>query len=264
MSVPSAGSSAAASAAVSAHSGALRALRQQLSKSQLSSVTQQIIPTEIPALNAVLPQGGFPTASVLEWVSEYPGLSAAGIAMRCVRSFLELPGCLAIVDSRREFHAAAAEVAGISLARLLLIRPEHQKDALWALEQAARCSGVRVVMCWLDRVSATALRRLQLAVERSGVTVFLIRPASVLKQPSWADYRLLVGAAESDGLQEQKPAASVKGSPVLSRVLSVQILRTRHSVRNHGRALLKFDDETGALLTISELAHTATAASAVD
>ena len=282
MSVPS---------AASARSGALRALQQQLLGSHSSAVTQQIIPTGISALDTMLPNGGMPTAAVIEWVSEFPGLSAAGIALHCIRSYLTQPGCLAVVDSRHEFHAAAVELAGIAMARLLLIRPctdhdltldsamnsgiererergrgreqgpgQGQREALWALEQAARCSGVRVVLCWLDRVSSTALRRLQLAVERSGVTVFLIRPASALKQPSWADYRLLVEAVATssserlDGAPTEVQTSGVSAAGADTQILSVQLLRSRHSVRHHGRALLKMDYETGTVFTISELA----------
>lgn len=273
-------------------SDTLRELRRQLLKSVTAGVTQQTVPTGLADLDALLPGGGFPTASVLEWVSLHPGLSAASVALHCIPAFLKLPGCLAVVDPRHEFCAAAAETAGVPLSRLLLIRPVEaaeqtgtahlsqtagrpavqavdrrlprygprrslrQSETLWSLEQAARCPGVRVVLCWLDRVPSTVLRRLQLAVEHSGVSVFLIRPAAVLQQPSWADYRLQVGLAEPHELAVQRQQLPVPAP----RVLSVRLLRSRQTLQHSGPALLKMDHETGVVRTFSELADSATAA----
>lgn len=231
----------------------LRELRQKLLKSQHSATIRQIIPTELAPLDGILPQGGLPTASVVEWVSEQPGLSAGTLALRCARPFLREPGCLAVVDPWHEFHAAVP--AGISLSRILVVRPAPARpsaglsEALWSLEQIARCPGIRVAVCWLDRVSSTVLRRLQLAVEQSGVTVFLIRPATVLRHPSWSDLRLVVTVAPGDSADQ--------------RMLAVDLTSSRHAAGlKHRRALLKVDHETGAVSAISELADPASAASA--
>ncbi len=298
--------------ASSTRSVAVRELQQKLLKSQSTAITQQIIPSGLPTVDAMLPMGGLPTGAVIEWISEYAGVSAATVALQCVRSYLKMPGCLAVVDARHEFHPAILQVSGVPLSRLLLIRPKEmsdgstasaadrsgtdssttsrtsgtpysakrafpsarQSETLWSLEQVARCPGVRIVLCWLDRVSSTALRRLQLAVERSGVTVFLIRPGSALNQPSWADYRLQIGRAPSS-LISTRPSSSGT-SPGISHgtshgtsppsgtlrlpaspVLALRLLRSKVSVQHHGYALLKVDHETGAVCSVSELACSA-------
>ena len=161
---------------------------------------------------------------------------------------LALPGCLAVIDERHEFHADAARSQGIPLSRLLLVRPQHvvpelsvstgrtrfvrrisaaHNDALWALEQTARCPGVRAVLSWLDRSSSAVMRRLQLAVESSGVSVVLIRPASVLQQPSFADLRLHVQTVTQTDQPAWKP-----------RLYSVRLLRSRHGLQHEGSAIL--------------------------
>ena len=261
----------------------MRDLQRFMLKSSSVGITQQTVASDLESLNALLPGGGFPTASLVEWVSDQPGLSATTIAMNCIRPFLKQPGCLAVVDGRHDFYALAAQAAGIPLQRMLLIRPgefticqsadesspkqnrhrsnrksqTQQADTLWALEQAARCPGVRVVLCWLDRVSTTVLRRLQLAVERSGVTVFIMRPASVLNQPSWADLRLQVS------MSSIPCRADTTRSTDRQRILSVRLLKSRQTVIQQRRqALLKIDDETGTVSAISELADPATATTA--
>ncbi len=255
--------------AAAARTKAIQSLRRQLLASQRSQTVQQIIPTCLASLDALLPHGGLPTASLIEWVSDEAGLNAASIALKSIAPMLTLPGCLAIVDERHDFHADAARCHGIPLSRMLLIRPmraasapsmiSHSRfarqssathsDALWALEQTSRCPGVRVVLTFLELASSAVMRRLQLAVERSGVTIVLVRPACILHQPSFADLRLHVTAA-------QRTLAGLTGR----RRLKVHLLRSRHGLQHTGYAQLEVDHETGAVHSISELADSKSAA----
>jgi protein ImuA len=226
----------------------IEALRRQLVSTQRTQSSQQCISTGLRSLDDLLPGGGLPASGLTEWISDDVGQSAASIALRAIAPMLALPGCLAVIDERHEFHADAARSQGISLSRLLLVRPQHpgsessspvgrsrfvrrtsaaHGDALWALEQTARCPGVRAVLYWLDRSSSAVMRRLQLAVERSGVSVVLIRPASVLQQPSFADLRLHVQTVNQPDQSGWEP-----------RVYSVRLLRSRHGLQHKGRALL--------------------------
>ena len=244
---------------------AIQSLRRRLAASQRSHSIQQIIPSRLESLDALLPQGGIPTASLIEWISEDVGLCAASIALKSIAPMFTLPGCLAIVDERHDFYAETLRCHGIPISRALLIRPVKTSipepatdrsrfvrqssaahgDALWALEQSAGCPGVRVVMMLLEQASSAVMRRLQLAVERSGVTIVLIRPASILHQPSFADLRLHVTA------NQQLPVTVTD-----RRRLSVRLLRSRHGLQHTGHALLEVDHETGAVHSISELADT--------
>lgn len=91
------------------------------------------------------------------------------------------------------------------------------------LEQTCRSRGVRVVLAWLHRCTSAIVRRLQLAVESSGVVLMLLRPAQALHQPSFADLRLLV-----------KPLPS-------TRRIQVSLLRARQSLQSAGTAELVQD-----------------------
>ncbi|MEZ6031912.1 MAG: hypothetical protein R3C17_02390 [Planctomycetaceae bacterium] len=257
------------SMSAAAKAEAIHALRRQLLASQRSQSVQQILPTGLLSLDAILPHGGLPVGSLIEWISADVGLNSASIALRSIVPMLTQHGCLAIIDERHEFYAEAVRCHGIPLSRILLIRParsadaafgaSHNRfvghnrfvrqataahsDALWALEQAARCQGVRVALTFLEQASSAVMRRLQLAVERSGVTIVLIRPASIIRQPSFADLRLYVTAAQP-----------TQGALSGRRRMKVQLLRSRHGLQHSGHALLEVDHETGALHSISELA----------
>jgi len=257
---------------------AIHSLRRQLLASQRMQTVQQILPTGLTSLDAILPHGGLPAGSLIEWISEDAGLKAASIALKSIVPMMTLHGCLAIVDEHHEFYADSARSHGIPLSRMLLIRPVYaasgvqaafglaqattsrsrfvrqasaaHSDALWALEQTARCPGVRVVLMFLEQASSAVMRRLQLAVERSGVTIVLIRPASILNQPSFADLRLYVTTV--------KPALA---GITERRQLKVQLLRSRHGLQHTGHALLEVEHETGAVHSISELADSKPATS---
>jgi hypothetical protein len=235
---------------------------------------------------------------LIEWISDRPGLRVTTLSLKCAVGFLNQPGALAVVDPRAQFHPASAGHLGVPLSRLMVVRPaeysvadqskpqqhdgiqtpfdlshRQRADALWAVEQLARCAGVRIVLTWIDRISSTAQRRLQLAVENSGVTVFLIRPPQALRQTSWADLRLHVQSAVNDPqhasgvvrtkvpAQTRQTAGGVSGESACGIV--VRLLRSKNSVQHQGKALLRCNDETGDVFEIPELADSAAAATAV-
>lgn len=245
--------------AVPTPSSVVEQLRRQLLRSQVTHSTQTIVSTGYPAFDQLLPASGLPSGSVIEWITDEPGLRATTIALKCVAGLLKQPGALAVVDPFNEFHAMSLEHLGIPLARLLLVRPcattsttttsqTQRSDALWTLEQLARCPGVRVVITWVDRLSSTAQRRLQLAVEKSGVTVFLMRPTSALHQTSWADLRFHVQSASQTATDRT--------------YMTVQLVRSKNSVRCHGQVLLDCNHETGDVLETVELADPASTTTA--
>lgn len=73
-------------------------------------------------------------------------------------------------------HVFPPALAGFGL------KPEHvvfvelakERERAWAIEEALKCNGVSAVVGETDSISFTASRRYQLAVERSGVTGFLL------------------------------------------------------------------------------------------
>ncbi|MCR9197186.1 MAG: hypothetical protein NXI04_00945 [Planctomycetaceae bacterium] len=245
-------------------SATIERLRQQLRTSVAHTQQQDVVPTDFVALNRLLPDQGIRSGSVVEWISSGPGSRTSTMAFAAAGRLLQQPGALAVVDPLHCLCAASLPQAGIPLSRLLLVRPKHttaeslfvsqyrlpgpvRSDALWALEQLARSTGVRVVLTWIDRLSSTAQRRLQLAVERSGTTVFLIRPASALQQPTWSDLRFLVSANGSSvkGTGAKSSAHHTSTNPTSQ--WHVQLIRSRNSVHSQGHTRLECQHETGVV-----------------
>lgn len=242
-------------------------LRSQLRTSQPTVSDRNIISTGFNSLDRILPDRGIPAGSLIEWVSDGPGVRTTSVAIKTGSQFLNRPGAFAIVDPLQCLCATSLPHLGLPLNRLLLVRPkdsqklsrqaastnyhlpgESRADALWSLEQLARCTGVSVVLTWIDRLSSTAQRRLQLAVEHSGATVFLIRPQTVLNQPTWADLRFHVKTCS-------QPAMCDEDTAMIESNLEVTLVRSRNSVHKHGKATLECEHETGVVSETKQLAR---------
>jgi protein ImuA len=76
---------------------------------------------------------------------------------------------------RPDLYGPGLAAAGLDPARLILATTERAADGLWAMEEGARSGVLAAVVGEVDRLSLTAARRLQLASETGGVTVFLLR-----------------------------------------------------------------------------------------
>lgn len=189
------------------------------------------------ALHSLLPEG-FRRGTIVEWLADGEGAGAETLALMA-GARLRSSGGLVIVDPESEFYPPAAAALGWNLEETILVRPRNAGDALWALEQVLRCSGVSVVLGRLEGIHNRGLQRLQRAAETGGTIGFLIRPAAVRSLPSWADVRLLVTPLPSDG-----PSG---------RRLRVEVIRGRKGT--DGRTVgVEICHETGLVRSLPSLA----------
>jgi protein ImuA len=64
---------------------------------------------------------------------------------------------------------------GLEPHKIIFIDLKKEKEKLWAMEEALRCDGLSSVVADINEISFTESRRLQLAVEQTRVTGFLLR-----------------------------------------------------------------------------------------
>src|SRR5258706_9484944 len=148
------------------------------------------------ALDARLPGGGWPTASLIEVLLETTGLGEVQLFLPALvecqhRIDGEVPWLVWIAPPHEPYAPALAE-HGIELSRLLVVRPASATEALWAAEQAL-CSGVcAAVLLWLQGTDDRWLRRLKLAAEAGGALGVLFRPERHRVEAFPAGFRLLI------------------------------------------------------------------------
>ena len=133
----------------------------------------RILPFGVESIDAHLPDGGLPLGCLHAVTAEDPGAGTGFAATLLGR--LATPKAPALWILRgRDLYAPGLAAYGLTPDRLVAVRAARAVDALWAMEEALRCSTLSAVLGELEGLDLTASRRLQLAAESSGVTGFLL------------------------------------------------------------------------------------------
>ncbi|QPH40475.1 ImuA family protein [Pedobacter endophyticus] len=131
----------------------------------------------LPQICNAFPNGIFPSGAIHEFLGcNMEDAAASGGFITALMATLMRTGTNCIwISTKRTLYPASLNAFGISPDRLLFIDLKSEKDVLWATEEALKCSSIAVVVSELDEISFAQSRRLQLVVEKSRVTGFLIR-----------------------------------------------------------------------------------------
>jgi cell division inhibitor SulA/protein ImuA len=164
------------------------------------------IPTGFAALDACLPGGGWPRAGLIEILHPCTGCAEISLLLPALARLLSLPQArwgvwvapAPLPDPAQpedagalEPYAPALAAAGVSLDRMLVVRPDARtaNAPLWAFEQALRSGACEIALAWLSP-SMRDLRRLQLAAERGRALGVLFRDSRAANEASAAILRV--------------------------------------------------------------------------
>ncbi|MGA2398319.1 MAG: translesion DNA synthesis-associated protein ImuA [Steroidobacteraceae bacterium] len=154
------------------------------------------------ALDARLPGGGWPMASLVEVLLDAPGLGEIQLFLPAlVQSQSKRDGdapWIVWIAPPHEPFAPALEQQGIELGRFIVVRPASAMEALWAAEQALSSGVCAAVLLWLKGTDNRWLRRLKLAAEEGGALGVLFRPERHRFESSPAVLRLLLSQGERE------------------------------------------------------------------
>jgi len=129
---------------------------------------------------AAFPRGEFPTGAVHELLSHTAedGAATGGFVAALLGPLMRNGGIGLWIGARRTVFPPALKRFGLDPEKLVFIDLPRQKDAIWAMEEALKCEGLAGVVGEIRDLDFTASRKLQLAVEKSRVTGFLLRHQS--------------------------------------------------------------------------------------
>src|SRR3984885_5834086 len=150
------------------------------SASQPLSSSRPAGPTVRPALAALLPGGGWPTASLVEVLIDASGLGEIQLFLPALAQSQrkrdgDTPWIVWIAPPHEPFAPALAQ-QGIELSRFIIVRPPGAMEALCAAEQALSSGVCAAVFLWLKGTDDRWLRRLKLAAEEGGALGVVSRP----------------------------------------------------------------------------------------
>jgi hypothetical protein len=153
------------------------------------------------SLDARLPGGGWPTASLIEVLLDDTGFGEVQLFLPALvesqRRVGDVPWLVWIAPPHEPYAPALAQ-QGIELSRLLVVRPTSATEALWAAEQALGSGVCAAVLLWLKGTDDRWLRRLKLAAEAGGALGVLFRPERHRFESSPASLRLLMTQGEHE------------------------------------------------------------------
>ena len=101
--------------------------------------------------------------------------AATGYVAGLLASLMRGGGAIVWITSNKTLFPPALSLFGIEPDKIIFVYLQKEKDILWAMEEALRCNGLAAVVGEMQELSFTSSRRLQLAVEQSRVTGFIIR-----------------------------------------------------------------------------------------
>jgi protein ImuA len=131
-------------------------------------------------IEAAFPNGVFPVAAVHELVCATTEQAAAGggFVAGALSLLLQQGNVCVWISKARRLCAPALAVFGIAPHKVIFIDTYKDKDVLWIMEEALKCTGLSAVVCEVAELDFKGSRRLQLAVEQSRVTGFVLRNAA--------------------------------------------------------------------------------------
>jgi protein ImuA len=126
---------------------------------------------------AAFPNSVFPTGAIHEFLSEAPenAAASAGFIAGLLNALMQQEGACLWISTCRTLFPPALKAFGIEPDRVIFVDLRQERDVLWVMEEALKCEGLSAVIAEVREISLTASRRLQLTVEKSKVTGFILR-----------------------------------------------------------------------------------------
>lgn len=128
-------------------------------------------------IESAFPNAMFPTGAIHEFISYSPEDTAAcgGFISGIVKTLLMDGGACLWISWSRRIYPPALKLFGVDPDKIVFVDVPLLKDVLWVTEEALKCEGVAAVICEANELNFTQSQRLQLAVEKSHVTGFILR-----------------------------------------------------------------------------------------
>ena len=155
---------------------------------------QKYIKTGFEALDKALHGNGWPSKALTEIGLSHGGIGELRMLLPALRALQEnsLQTNIILVNPPYLPFAPAWEKEGIQIDKLTVVKTNNIQDTLWSMEQSINAACCAAVLGWTGSYNLTtqALRRLQLATEKSQTWNVLLRHTRCLEQSSVAGLRI--------------------------------------------------------------------------
>jgi hypothetical protein len=146
-------------------------------------------PTGWAALDAALPAGGWPDASLSEILLPVDGIGELRLLLPTLARLSHAARSVVIVAPPYAPCVAGWQQHGVDMRKVDIVAA-RQVDVLWATEQCLRSGSCAAVLAWPHQADDRALRRLQVAADTGRALAFAFRDRRHLSSASPAALRL--------------------------------------------------------------------------
>ncbi len=131
-------------------------------------------------VEAAFPNGIFPLGTVHELVCANTEQAACcgGFITGILSVLMQNGGVCLWIGLSGDLYPPALKAFGVEPDRVIFINLSKDKEVLWVIEEALKCTGLTAVVGEVREMDFKQSRRLQLAVEQSHVTGFIMRNQS--------------------------------------------------------------------------------------
>lgn len=132
---------------------------------------------KLKEITAAFPGNSFPLGVMHEFISagSEDATVTAGFVSALIASLMNKGAPAIWIGPAQTIFPPSLKAFGIAPDKIIFIHLQKEKEILWATEEALKCEGLAAVVVQLKELSFTGSRRLQLAVEKSKVTGFVLR-----------------------------------------------------------------------------------------
>ncbi len=129
------------------------------------------------AIKNAFPKAEFPLGVIHEFISQESedAATTCGFISGLLASLMRSGGVCIWITSSKIIFPPALKSFGIEPDKIIFIDLKKEQEILWAMEEALKCDSLSAVVVEMNELSFTNSRRLQLAVEQSSVTGFILR-----------------------------------------------------------------------------------------
>jgi len=143
----------------------------------LGKASNMLVPKVLAPFDEAFPGGVFPLGKVHEFISYEPAdaASTTGFITALAGKLIKKGGLCLWIGNGRKIFPSGLKHFGLEPDRVVFINTPKKQDLLWIIEEALKCDALAAVVGELKELGFTESRRLQLAVENSGVNGFIHR-----------------------------------------------------------------------------------------
>jgi len=141
------------------------------------SINNVELDNHLGPIAAAFPNHSFPLGVIHELISHRQEEVAAtnGFVTGLLSTIMGANGISLWISSSRKVFPTALRTFGVDPDRFIFLDLKKEKDVVWAMDEALKCGALSAVIGEITEIDFKTSRRLQLDVEKSGVTGFVLR-----------------------------------------------------------------------------------------